>query len=143
MLKLLGLLLGLSPSILAIVAGLGGAGVGGAGVWALHQFIIDPDIRRDVQREADYQCTIRTMDAANRAESAERQRQQAEADRTLKLYQDEVTAREAARVRELEALEDENALYTKLLADEGRSCPLSQSDVDRVRGESRSAAPVR
>jgi len=143
MLKLLGLLLGLSPSILAIVAGLGGAGVGGAGVWALHEFIIDPSIRRYERDRAEDACTIRTMDAANKAESAERQRQQDQADRTLKLYQDEVAAREEARARELESLEDENARYAAQLAVEGRSCPLSQSDVDRVRGEPRPAAPVR
>lgn len=142
MLKVLALLLSLSPGLLAGVAGLGGASAGALGVHLLHQFVIDPNIRKEERRAAEDACTIRTMDAANRAEAAERERQKAVADRALKLYQDEVAKREALRANELEAMEDEIASYEQILAGEGRSCPLSQSDVDWLRGKPGASAPA-
>jgi hypothetical protein len=133
MLKVLAFLLSMSPGLLAAVTGSGGALLGAGGVWALHAFVIDPNIRAFERARAADACTIKTLDAANRAEAAERARQDARNSAALKAYQDEVSAREARRVQELEAMEDDLAGYRKELADQGRTCPLDLSDVERVR----------
>ena len=69
-------LLGLSPAVIAILAGLLGSGLsfGAAKLW--NDWIDNPGIVREATNRAEDACTIRTQDAAARAEAAERLKQQ-------------------------------------------------------------------
>jgi hypothetical protein len=82
------------------------------------------------------------MDAAHKAEAAERARQQAIAADALRAYQEAVDARQ----RLTEAMQDQIAQqeidYEKKLADQGRSCTLDDCDLEFLRGK-QAAAPKR
>lgn len=93
-----------------------------------------PAIIRETMATANDACTIRTMVAAKNAEDAERARQrQVNAD-TIRAYEEALRASEAEnaaidqqRTTEIQAYEDQ-------LAAEGRTCGLTQPDLDFLFG---------
>lgn len=108
---------------------LGGGVVAGAGFWLYDTFIDDPNIRKTEQDA----CTIRTMDAANRAEKAERDRQAASVAAANEAYSAALAAIERARLASEAQMEQEIADYERELEATGRSCPLSVDDLEWLR----------
>lgn len=129
MLKLLSFMAGLSP-VLVLLMGLGG---GGGLTFLYTKFIHDPQLIHEVQRAERDACTIRTQDAANKAEAAERARQQAVTADALRAYQEALDARERLASELQDQIEQGISDYDKLLVEQGRSCPLTDADIERLR----------
>lgn len=126
---MLGKLLALSPAVLGVIAALGGGVAAGAGFWLYDTFVDDPYIRKTEQDA----CTIRTMDAANRAEKAERDRQAASVRAAQQAYNAALAAQETARRASEAQKEQEISNYERTLELAGRSCPLSVDDLNWLR----------
>lgn len=133
----------LAPT-LVLVLGLAGGGVltGGAG-WLYTTLIHDPQLVRETKRAADDACTIRTMDAANKATAAERDRQQAAAQAAEDAYQAAIDARARLEQAVQDQHEQEIADYEKQLTAQGRSCTLDDGDLEFLRGQPGAAAAAK
>lgn len=124
-----GLLARLAP-IAVMLLGLGsGTVLSSAGWWLWNSLVDNPHL---VEVEG-LKCTIRTQEAADAAEKAERDRKDAAAEVALQAYLAVKAEDDAARDKEMEDLENDLKRYEGVLADEGRSCPLDQSDLDWLR----------
>lgn len=114
---------------LAIVLGTGGGLITGAPLgWIGRDLVFNtiekPLLTRTIEwRERDA-CTIRTMDAANRAEAAEREKQRVAREAALEAEERQSALRDAERVREIDQLNQEIEANEQRLRAEGRSCPL-------------------
>ena len=100
---------------------------------AVFDHIERPAIERAATDKANDAATIRVMDAAKRAEDAERARQQRAGSEALRIYREALAnsqrAAEAAQTR----FEQEIATYEAELVSQGRSCPVTQRDLEWVR----------
>lgn len=129
----------LGPVAAMIVGIIGGTSLTGAAAWAWNLFVDNPAVER---RAAD-SCTIRVMDAANRGEQAERQRQAAVREATISAYETALATEEAAR-RMVEAQRNiERADYERKLREAGRSDVITDDDFDWLRRERGSPARSR
>lgn len=127
-------MLRLLASISPIAVLLAGAIPAGAVGWFAHGLkfeVMDrPAIIREATATADAACAIRTMEAASAAEATERTRQrQANAD-ALRIYQEAFDASQRAAVAAQSKFELEVQSYERQLAAEGRSCLLTDTDID-------------
>jgi len=106
----------------------GGSSLMGAGAWAFNEWIDNPHVRElAAQKERDA-AAIRVMDAANRAEAAERTRQRAVLDDAIKAYEAALDAGDLARRSAETARDQERADYEKQLRDAGLSDVVTDSD---------------
>ena len=133
--RIIGFFLGLSPGLLAGVFGIGGASLAVAGFMLWNELIDNPYIRNFERARAEDACTIRTMEAANIAEAAERQRQQRASNAAIEAYRLALADREKASALAEEKFEQESADYEAELNATGRACILDLSDIDRLRGK--------
>ncbi len=101
--------------------------------WFAHGVKFDwidrPAIIHEATARADDACTIRTQDAANRAEQAARARQQAASAEARRIYDAALAASEQLAQSAQTALDEEIADRETLLANEGRSCSLTDDDL--------------
>ncbi len=115
-----------------------GAIPAGAVAWFSHGLKFEvfdrPAIIREATIRADDACTIRTMEAANRAESVERERQRAAGAKALTDFAQRNIAENLEREAQISQLEQEIADYETQLAETGRSCLLDSGAVDWLRG---------
>lgn len=102
--------------------------------WFAHGVKFDwvdrPAIIREATATADAACAIRTMDAANRAEQAERARQMAANADARRIYDEALDASQRAALAAQSKFEQETADYAAQLADEGRSNLWTELDLD-------------
>lgn len=127
-------LLSLSPAVLGIVAAMLGSGLslGAAKLW--NDLWENPAIVRDATSRAEDACTIRTQDAAARAEAAERLKQQRANAEALRIYREALTASQRAVEEADTRISQEIAAYENQIALEGRTCRLTQRDLDWLHG---------
>lgn len=120
--------------VAALLVGLAcGTGVAGAAAWAFNAWIDNPHVRElAVQKERDA-CQFRTLDAANRAEAAERQRQRAVLEEAIKAYEAAIDAGIAARLATEAARDQERADYEQKLRDAGLSDVVTDADFEWLR----------
>ncbi len=125
-------------SVSPIAVLLAGAIPAGAIGWFSHglkfELLDRPAIVREATARADDACLIRTMEAANRAEAAERERQRAAGERALADFARRNIAENLEREAQISQLEQEIADYGTQLAESGRSCLLDSGTVDWLRG---------
>lgn len=122
--------------VAALLIGLAGGGTLIGGLGALWNVAIDnPQVAREAAARAEDACTIRTMDAANRAREAEQGRQQSVVADALAAYRAALSAREAQASQIQDQMEASIADYEARLSAEGRSCPLDDADLDWLRGK--------
>ena len=123
----------LGPMLIPVL--LSGGVAFGAG-WFAHGLKFDwidrPSIIREATASADAACAVRTMDAANRAEQAERARQERVSADAQRIYQEALDASQRAAQAAQSQFEMEIEVYEHQLVAEGRSCPLSPADVERL-----------
>lgn len=117
-----------------------------AGGWFAHGVKFDwidrPAIIREATAQANNACTIRTLDAANRAEQAERQRQrQINAD-VVRVYEQALRASEAENAAIDQQRTQEIADYEKELAEAGRNCPIGDRDLEWLLRNNQPANPA-
>ena len=124
--------LGLSPALVAGVSLFGGMGLALAGFMAWNATIDNPSL----WARAEDACTIRTMDAANRAEKAERDRQAALVRTATEAYEAAFAAQERERRLTEQQLETERSRYELVLEGEGRRCGLEPGDIEWLRQQS-------
>lgn len=129
---LLRIFLSLSPALVAGVSLLGGAGAALAGFMVWNMLVDNPQI----WARADDACTIKTQDAADRAETAERARQKTISDAAIDAYNAATAAQERGRRQTEEQLETERARYELVLSGENRRCGLLPADIDWLRKQS-------
>lgn len=124
---------------------LGMAGVGVAAIlvaapsaWFARGLVFDhierPAIERAATDKANDAATIRVMDAAKRAEDAERTRQQRAGAEALRIYREALASSQRAAEEVQTRLEEEIASYETKLASEGRSCVFTDADIDWLYG---------
>lgn len=104
------------------------------GGWAAREVkfaLIDrPAIERLATARADDACALRVADAAGRAEQAERARQQRASAEALRLYR-EALANSERQLADADArLQQEIKDYEAELARDGRSCRLTERDLE-------------
>jgi hypothetical protein len=136
---MLRLLAGLSP-VLVIVLGAIPAGAAG---WfardALFEWFDRPAIVRaataSATQAANDACTIRTMDAANRAEAAERARQRLVGEKALAGYEHALELEERLRKESQGQFDEEIKDYEQQLSEAGRRCDWSERDLEWLREE--------
>lgn len=118
----------------ALIPALIGAIPAFAAGWFAHGVKFDwfdrPAIIREATATADAACAIRTMDAANRAEQAERARQRAANADARRLYEEALNASQRAALAAETQLEQENIAYAAQLDAAGRSCDWTELDLD-------------
>lgn len=128
-----------SPSALAL------AGVAAASVlvsvpsaWFARGVIFDhierPRIEQAATEKANDAAAIRVMDAAKRAEAAERERQQRAGAEALRIYREALADSQRAAEETQTRLEQEIAAYEAELISEGRSCVFTDADIDWLYG---------
>lgn len=120
---------------LAILCGLGGglltgAPIGWFGRTVIYDTIEKPLLISTVEQRERAACTIRTMDAANRAEQAERDRQRNIREVAIAAEDRQATLRAAELVREIDTLNQEIEANEQRLVAAGKSCPLD-AELDR------------
>ncbi|KQN74791.1 hypothetical protein [Devosia sp. Leaf64] len=93
-----------------------------------------PAILQAATDKANDAATIRIMDAAKRAEDAERERQRMAGADTLRIYREALANSERAAMEAQTRLDQEIADYEAELATEGRSCVLTDTDIDWLHG---------
>lgn len=121
--------------VVALVIGLAGGGTIIGGLAYVYNVLIDnPGIAREATARANDACTIRTQEAAHKAEIAERARQEAVTRDAVKAYQDAIAARDRLASQLQDQLEQGIADNEKRLMDEGRSCTLDDADVQWLKG---------
>jgi hypothetical protein len=120
----------ISPVALLLIGAVPAATAG----WLAHGVKFDwfdrPAIIREATATADAACAIRTMDAANRAERAERVRQSRANAEALRIYEEALDASQRAAWAAETQFELEIESYEHQLAAEGRSCQLTGADID-------------
>lgn len=137
---MLGLIRTLGPVAAMLVGLAGGTGLVGAAAWAFNEWIDNPHVRElAAQKERDA-CIIRTMDAANRAEDAERDRQLAVIEDTINAYEAALDLGDVARRAAETARDQERADYEQKLRDAGLGDVLTDSDFEWLRRQ-RGPAP--
>lgn len=130
---MLGLIRTLGPVVALFIGLAGGSGLTGAMAWAFNEWIDNPHVRElAAQKERDA-AAIRVMDAARRAEAAERARQQAVLEDAIAGYQAALDASDAARRTIETAREQERAEYEQRLRDAGLSDLVTDDDFDWLR----------
>lgn len=121
-----------------MAAGLSAAIIGGSTGWFSRGLIFDhierPAIVQAASDKANDAATIRIMDAAKRAEDAERERQQRAGAEALRIYREALANSERAALEARTQLDQEIADYEVELATEGRSCVLTDTDIDWLYG---------
>lgn len=124
----------LAPQAVLLI-GLAGGGtiIGGLG-WAYNVLIDNPQVAREATARANDACTIRTMDAANKARDAERARQQAIMADALRAYQQAVEARQQQLDATQDQMAQQEADYEQQLEGQGRYCTLDDGDLKFLRG---------
>jgi len=125
-------LLSLSPVVAILLGALPSLAIGWGAREAKFAWIDRPAIVREAKASADAACAIRTMDAANRAEQAERARQSRASAEALRIYREALDASQRAAQAAESQFEQQVQDYEHQLALEGRSCPLSDADIERV-----------
>ena len=129
----------LNPTGIALIAAaLSGALVAGSAGWVGRGLVFDhierPAIVQAATDKANDAATIRIMDAAKRAEDAERERQQRASAEALRIYREALANSERAALEAQTRLDQEIAAYESELATEGRSCVLTDTDIDWLYG---------
>ncbi len=123
----------LSPIIVLLI----GALPSGLAAWFAHGVKFDlfdrPAIVSEATNRANDAATIRIMDAANKAQQAERSRQLAAGAEALRIWREALEATERAASAEKAQLEQENQAYAAQLKAEGRGSPWTQRDLDERR----------
>ncbi len=123
----------LGPVAAMLIGLVGGGGLIGAAGWAFNEWVDNPHVRElAVQKERDV-CVIRTMDAANRAEAAERERQRVVLADAIAAYRAALDAGDAARRAAETARDQERADYEQKLRDAGLSDVLTDGDFEWLR----------
>ncbi|KKB79272.1 hypothetical protein VW35_08735 [Devosia soli] len=128
-----------NPTHLALMAaGLSAAIIAGPIGWFSRGLIFDhierPAIVLAATDKANDAATIRIMDAAKRAEGAERERQQKAGAEALRIYREALANSERTAMQARTQLDQEIAAYEAELATEGRSCVLTDTDIDWLHG---------
>jgi hypothetical protein len=120
----------ISPVALLLVGIIPAATVG----WFAHgvkfSLLDRPAIIREATAAADSACAVRTMEAASRAEQAERARQTRVNAETTRIYQEALDASQRAAAAAESQFELEVQAYEHQLAAEGRSCVVTDADID-------------
>lgn len=130
---MLALIRTLGPVAAMLVGLAGGTGLAGAAAWTFNEWIDNPHVRAlATQKERDA-CVIRTMDAANRAEAAERTRQRAVLADAINAYEAAIDAGNAARRAAETARDQERADYEQKLREDGLSDVVTGSDFEWLR----------
>lgn len=124
------LLANLSPVLVLLV----GAVPAFAAGWFAHGVKFDwvdrPAITREAAAAADSACAIRTMDAANRAEQAARARHSAANAEAMRMYREALDASQRTALAAESQLEKEISDHETELGAAGRSCVLTDADID-------------
>lgn len=101
--------------------------------WFAHGVKFDwvdrPAIIHEATVTADDKAAIRIMDAANRAEQAERNRQRAANAEAKRIYDEALKNSDALAQAAQTALDQEIADREKILASEGRTCSFTDDDL--------------
>lgn len=128
------LLANLSPVLVLLV----GAVPAFAAGWFAHGVKFDwldrPSIIREATATADAACALRVSNAATAAETAERERQRLANLDARRMYDQALEASQRAAQAAESQLEKEIADHEAQLAIEGRSCSLTQPDIDSLYG---------
>lgn len=127
---MLKLLSSLSPAVALVLGALPALAIGWGARDAKFAWLDRPTIIREATATADAACAIRTMDAANRAEQAERARQSRANAEALRIYEEALDASQRAAQAAQTQFEMEIEAYEHQLAAEGRSCQLTGADID-------------
>ena len=131
---MLRLLANISPAIVMLMAAIPAATAGWFAHGAKFALVDAPAIAREASQRAEDACAIRTQAAADAAETLERRRQQAANAEALRIYREALARSELSATLNADRLEKEIADYEARLDAEGRSCPLTQSDLDFLYG---------
>ena len=123
----------LGPVAALLIGFAGGTGIAGTAAWVFNAWIDNPHVRELATQSERDACVIRTMDAANRAETAERQRQRAVLDDAIKAYEAAIDAGTAARLATEAARDQERADYEQKLRDAGLSDVVTDADFEWLR----------
>jgi hypothetical protein len=130
---MLALIRTIGPVAAMLIGIAGGSTLVGAGAWAFNEWIDNPHVHAlATQKERDA-ATIRVMDAANRAEVAERARQRAVLDTAVAAYEAALDAGDVARRAAETARDQERADYEQKLRDAGLSDLVTDGDFDWLR----------
>lgn len=124
---------GIGMTVAAIAVGLAAGSAGWFGRGVVFDHFERPAIIQSATDKANDAATIRIMDAANRAEAAERDRQQRANAEALRIYREALANSQRAAMEAESRMQQEIAAYETELAAEGRSCPVTQRDLDWVR----------
>lgn len=120
----------ISPVAVLLIGALPSLAIGWGAREAKFAWLDRPAIIREATATADAACAIRTMDAANRAEQAERARQSRANAEALRIYDEALKASQRAALAAESQFEQEIQAYEHQLDAEGRSCLLTQPDID-------------
>ena len=101
---------------------------------AVFDHIERPRIEQAATDKANDAATIRVMDAAKRAEAAERERQQRAGAEALRIYREALANSQWAAEEAQTRLEQEIAAYEAELVSQGRSCVFTDADIDWLYG---------
>lgn len=125
-----------SPIAVLLIGALPSLAIGWGAREAKFAWLDRPAIIREATATADGACAIRTMDAANRAEGATRALLQSQYDEAFRIFREAIAGSQKAAAHAQSRLQEEIAAYGTELAAEGRSCPVTQRDLDWVRADS-------
>lgn len=120
-------------------------GIGAAVVAALiayNSLIENPQLVAETKRAAEDACTIRTMDAANRAEAAERGRINTANAMAIAGYRAALDREEKLRLAAEDERQKESAQHETELAAVGRLCVFTDDDFDWLRRKQGVAVPA-
>lgn len=132
---------------LTLGAFLAGLAAGSAASVSTYEKIIIPSreaaiverVTKSVTQEQQIICRDTTNVAATAARNLAIKRQKQASDAALEAYRSAVSQREAARVTQIEKLEQENANYARQLVDQGLSCPLDSGTARWLRAPAANA----
>lgn len=127
-------LLSLSPSVLGIVAGLGGASITMAGFSLWNAWIDNPTVERIATNRANDAATIRIQAAADAAEKLTEERIRKAGQQALADYQRITTERDKLRAEQNAELEQRIKDYEAQLVEQKRACLLDDLDIDWLSG---------
>jgi hypothetical protein len=115
--------------LVAAVAATGGAG------WAWNVLFDNPVVEKAATRRAEDACALRTVDAANRAEAAERRRQDSINAEAIAVWRAAADAQAQRRRAAEVTLDREIADYELKLRETGRSCVVTDDDFGWLRDQ--------